>query len=181
MKRGDGVPGVVPPGAPRGAPGEPPGRGDVGLTVGAVLVTIGALLLAGRFSAVVAAGGAPLIIGAGCLVWWVLDGNYALLLPAGVLTGIGAGLMLGSAGFYGNPVALGLGAGFLAIYALDAVRFRGRTAWWPLVPGTALVIVGLLENTSGWAAVGSPGWPLFLIIIGLIIVAVALWRRGASR
>jgi hypothetical protein len=181
MRRGDGAPGSMPPGARGEVPGEPRGRGDVGLIVGAVLVTVGALLLAGRFSPAVAAGGAPLIIGAGCLVWWVFDGNYALLLPAGVLAGIGVGLMLEWAGFYGNPVALGLGAGFLAIYALDAMRCRGRTAWWPLAPGTALVVVGLLENTSGWTAIGSPGWPLFLIIIGLIIVAVALWRRGASR
>ena len=78
-------------------------------------------------------------------------------------------------------VAFHLLADAMAGYVLAKRRFRGRTAWWPLVPGTALVIVGLLENTSGWAAVGSPGWPLFLIIIGLIIVAVALWRRGASR
>jgi hypothetical protein len=177
MQLSDGAANGAPPGAPR----EPPSRRDPALTWGAVLVTVGALLLAGRLSPLVAAGGAPLIIGAGCLAWWVFDGNYALLLPAGVLTGIGAGLMLDTREFYGNPVALGLGAGFLAIYALDAVRCRGRTAWWPLVPGTVLVIVGLLENTSGWVRLGSLGWPLFLIIIGLIIVAVALWRRGASR
>ena len=168
-------------GAPEGAPREPRGAGDSALTWGAVLVTVGALLLAGRLSPLVAAGGAPLIIGAGCFAWWGISGNYALLLPAGVLSGIGAGLMLGTREFYGNPVALGLGAGFLAIYALDAARCRGRTAWWPLVPGTVLVIVGLLENTSGWVRLGSLGWPLFLIIIGLIIVAVALWRRGARR
>jgi hypothetical protein len=177
MQRSEGAVG----GAPPGAPGKPSRRDDAALTWGAVLVTVGALLLAGRLSPLVSAGGAPLIIGAGCLVWWLLDGNYALLVPAGVLTGIGAGLMVGTTAFYGNPVALGLGAGFLAIYALDAVRCRGRTAWWPLVPGAVLVIVGLLENTSGWESLGSLGWPLFLIIIGLIIVAVALWRRGAGR
>lgn len=152
-------------------------RDNAAVTLGSVLVVVGAVLLAGRLSDVVAAGGAALVIGLGFLTWWAFSGNYGLLLPAGVLSGLGAGLMLDEAGFYGNPVALGLGLGFIAIYVLDAVRSRARTSWWPLVPGVVLVLAGLLQNTSGWSALGGLGWPLFLIVIGIVIVGGALSRR----
>jgi hypothetical protein len=148
------------------------------LTFGAVLVTVGAVLLAGRLNHVVAAGGPALWLGAGFLVWWIFSGNYGLLVPAGVLGGLGAGLMLSEAGFYGNAVALGLGAGFVAIYLLDLLRQRRRSSWWPLVPGAVLVAVGLLQNTTGWGSLGDLGWPLLLIVAGVIVVGVALARRG---
>jgi hypothetical protein len=153
-------------------------RDNAAVTFGAVLVVIGAVLLGARFNDVVAAGGPALWIGLGFLTWWAFSGNYGLLVPAGVLTGLGAGLMLTHVDFYGNPVALGLGVGFLAIYALDALRRRGRSSWWPLVPGAILVIVGLLQNTSGWDSLGELGWPLFLIVVGIIIIGGALSRRA---
>jgi hypothetical protein len=155
-------------------------RDRAALTLGSALVVIGAVLLAGRYSDAIAAGSPALWIGLGFLVWWAFHGNYGLLLPAGVLTGLGLGSALGEIGFYGNAVALGLGAGFLAIYALDALRRRRRSSWWPLAPGIALVAVGLLQHTSGWHALGDLGWPLFLIILGLIIVGGALSRRETS-
>jgi hypothetical protein len=153
-------------------------RDNAAVTFGAVLVVIGAVLLGGRFSDVVAAGGPALWIGLGFLTWWAFSGNYGLLVPAGVLTGLGIGLMLTHVDFYGNPVALGLGVGFLAIYALDALRRQSRSSWWPLVPGAILVIVGLLQNTSGWDSLGDLGWPLFLIVVGMIIIGGALSRRA---
>ncbi len=156
-------------------------RDNSALTFGAVLVTVGAVLLAGRLNHVVAAGGPALWLGAGFLVWWIFSGNYGLLVPAGVLGGLGAGLMLGETGFYGNAVALGLGAGFLAIYLLDLLRQRHRSNWWPLVPGAVLVAVGLVQNTTGWGSLGDLGWPLFLIVAGVIVVGVALAGRGRRR
>ncbi len=153
-------------------------RDNAAVTFGAVLVVVGAVLLGGRFSDVVAAGGPALWIGLGFLTWWAFSGNYGLLVPAGVLTGLGVGLMLADLEFYGNPVALGLGVGFLAIYALDALRRRSRSSWWPLVPGAALVIVGLLQNTSRWDSLGGLGWPLLLIVIGLVVIGGALARRA---
>jgi len=40
------------------------------------------------------------------------------------------------------------------------------------------VVVGLLQNTSGWDSLGELGWPLFLIVIGIIIIGGALSRRA---
>jgi hypothetical protein len=152
-------------------------RDPAALALGSALVVIGAVLLAGRYSDALAAGGPALWLGLGFLVWWAFRGTYGLLLPASVLTGLGLGSTLGEIGFYGNAVALGLGAGFLAIYALDALRHHGSSSWWPLIPGIVLVAVGLLQHTSGWDALSRLGWPLFLIIVGLIIVGGALSRR----
>ena len=156
-------------------------RDNAAVTFGAVLVVVGAVLLGGRFNDAVAAGGPALWIGLGFLTWWAFSGNYGLLVPAGVLSGLGVGLMLDHVAFYGNPVALGLGVGFFAIYALDALRRRRASSWWPLVPGVALVIAGLLQNTSGWDSLGELGWPLVLIVIGIIIIGGALSRRAPRR
>jgi hypothetical protein len=153
-------------------------RDNAAVTFGAVLVVVGAVLLGARFNDVVAAGGPALWIGLGFLTWWAFSGSYGLLVPAGVLTGLGVGLMLDHVAFYGNPVALGLGVGFLAIYAFDALRRQRSSSWWPLVPGAVLVVVGLLQNTSGWDSLGELGWPLFLIVIGIIIIGGALSRRA---
>lgn len=152
-------------------------RDNAAVTFGAVLVVVGAVLLGGQVNDVVAAAGPALWLGLGFLTWWAFSGNYGLLVPAGVLTGLGVGLMLAEVGFYGNPVALGLGVGFLAIYALDALRRRRASSWWPLVPGAVLVLAGLLQNTSGWDSLGELGWPLLLIVVGIIIIGGALARR----
>ena len=89
---------------------------------------------------------------------------------------LGARFMLEAAGFSGNAAALGLGAGFIAIYLLDSLRRRAGSSWWPLVPGAVLVLVGLLQNTTRWSGLGDLGWPLFLIVAGAIIA----WGFGLA-
>jgi hypothetical protein len=143
-----------------------------GVTFGAVLVVVGAVLLAYRFSDTLAAGSAPLVIGLGFVTWWAMGGGFGLVVPGGVLGGIGVGMILQEAGFYGDAVPLGLGLGFLAIYVLDAVRRREWSRWWPLVPGVVLVVVGLFGDTSAWESLGGFGWPLILIAVGGVVLVV---------
>jgi len=156
-------------------------RESSALTIGAVLVVVGAVLLAYRFSDTLAAGNAPLVIGLGFVTWWAMGGGFGLMVPGGVLSGIGVGLILEEAGFYGDAVPFGLGLGFLAIYLLDAVRRREWSRWWPLVPGVVLVVVGLFGDTSAWESLGGFGWPLILIAVGVVVLVVALSRRGTRR
>ena len=151
------------------------------LTFGAVLVVVGVVLLAYRFSDTLAAGSAPLVIGLGFITWWAMSGNFGLLVPGGVLGGIGLGMVFDAAGTSGDGVPLGLGLGFLAIYVLDAVRRREWSRWWPLVPGVVLVVVGLFSNTSAWDTLGGYGWPLILIVVGVVVLVVGLSRRGTRR
>ena len=152
-----------------------------GVTIGAVLVVVGAVLLAYRFSDTLAAGNAPLVIGLGFVTWWAVGGGFGLVVPGGVLSGIGVGLILEEAGFYGDAVPFGLGLGFLAIYGLDGVRRREWSRWWPLVPGVVLVGVGLFGDTSFWESLGGFGWPLILIAVGVVVLVVALSRRAPRR
>ena len=156
-------------------------RESSALTIGAVLVVVGAVLLAYRFSDTLAAGNAPLVIGLGFVTWWAMGGGFGLMVPGGVLSGIGVGLILEEAGFYGDAVPLGLGLGFLAIYVFDALRRREWSRWWPLVPGAVLVGVGLFGDTSAWESLGGFGWPLILIAVGVVVLVVALSRRGTRR
>jgi len=96
--------------------------------------------------------------------------RYGLLILAGILTGLGTGILLENSGAMGEPVVLGLGLGFLAIYAADLVftgaREQGR--WWPLIPGAILTIVAAAESTFGpeGARLITLGWPVILIAAG---------------
>jgi dipeptide/tripeptide permease len=156
-------------------------RDNAAVTFGAVLVVVGVVLLGGRFNDVVAAGGPALSIGLGLLTWWAFNGRRGLLVLGGVLIGVGVGLMLDEIGFSGGAATLGLGAGLLAIFALDVVRRRRRASRWPLLLGVALVLVGLLGDTSAWASLGALAWPLVLIVLGGVFVGSALRRRRSRR
>jgi hypothetical protein len=96
--------------------------------------------------------------------------RYGLLIPAGIMTGLGIGILLEDFGILGEPVVLGLGLGFLAIYAVDFLTSRARAPgrWWPLVPGTILTIIAGAESTFGpeGARVIAQGWPVLLIAAG---------------
>ena len=96
--------------------------------------------------------------------------RYVLLIPAGIMTGLGAGILLEEAGVMGEPVVLGLGLGFLAIYGVDVLTSGAREPgrWWPLIPGTILTIIAGAESTFGpeGARVITQGWPLILIAAG---------------
>ena len=71
----------------------------------------------------------------------------------------------------GEPVVLGLGLGFLAIYAARRCVQRGARAqgrWWPLIPGAILTIIAGAESTFGpeGARLITLGWPIILIAAG---------------
>lgn len=96
--------------------------------------------------------------------------RYGLLIAAGIVTGLGAGILLENAGVMGEPVVLGLGLGFLAIYAVDILTSGARAPgrWLPLIPGAILTIIAGAESTFGpeGARVISQGWPIILIAAG---------------
>ena len=115
---------------------------------------------------------------------WVLGGlflaaylrwrNNGMLIPAGILLGLGLGFMFrDQLQPYGEPLNIGLGAGFIFIY-VAALIYERESHWWPLIPGSVLLLMGfgfqgsiefLLEN-----------WPLLLVLVGAILVTSALLR-----
>lgn len=122
-----------------------------------------------------------LVIGLIFAIAFVATRRYGLLIPAGIMTGLGAGILLENYGVLGEPVVLGLGLGFLAIYAVDVLISRAREPgrWWPLIPGTILTVIAGAESTFGpeGARVIAQGWPVLLIAAGAWLL---LRRRGST-
>ncbi len=111
-----------------------------------------------------------LVIGLVFAIAYAGTRRYGLLIPAGILTGLGAGILLEDFGVMGEPVVLGLGLGFLGIYGGDLLTSRARAPgrWWPLIPGAILTVIAGAESTFGaeGARVIQQGWPILLIAVG---------------
>jgi hypothetical protein len=136
---------------------------------GVILIVVGAALFAVQLLRL-DADVIVLIVGLVFAAAYVATRRYGLLIPAGVLTGLGTGILLDDFGLKGEPALLGLGLGFLTIYAVDRLTGGARTPgrWWPLIPGTILTIIAAVENTFGTegARLIQQGWPIVLIAAG---------------
>lgn len=145
---------------------------------GAVLILLGLLNLAVVRTAV---GGeiAPLIIGSAFLVWFAFSQSYGLLIPGAIMTGIGLGIVFDTMRPFGaEPVLIGLGSGFVAIYVIDRLMGNRRSGgWWPLIPGGIILLVSFEEIL--YRSLLRDWWPLGLVLLGLILIAKG--PRGSSR
>jgi hypothetical protein len=111
-------------------------------------------------------------LGLGFLGAYAATRSYWLLIPGGILTGLGTGLIIESQGGPSGSVVLGLGCGFLAIATIDRlVSSADRVWWWPLIPGAVLVTVGASNLT------GIPNLGRYLVPAGLILIGVLLLLR----
>ena len=68
------------------------------------------------------------------IVWGLLARLPGLMIPGGILTGLGSGILLSQYAFgsttgdvQGGIIVLGLGVGFLADYAVDLDYLAGKT------------------------------------------------------
>ncbi len=150
------------------------------LIAGLVLIVVGAGLLAvqqmpelGRYIV--------LAVGLGLLAIFVLNRSYGALIGGSIVTGLGVGIVLASmtsGNESGAVILLSLGAGFMAIWPLAAAFRLSDRHWWPLVPGFILLSIG----TALW--IGGPAfellsyWPLILIAIGVLLVALRFVRQS---
>lgn len=134
---------------------------------GLALVIIGATLLAllqlGATGEVVVA-----LVGAAFLVVYATTRLYGFLVPGGVLTGLGVGLVLESTLDVRGGVLLSLAAGFGFVALLDRLAGGRRDGgWWPLIPAGILVVIGLSQVLGGWEAL-QRWWPLALVAVGVV-------------
>jgi len=136
---------------------------------GVILIVIGAALFAIQWLHL-DADAIVLVIGLVFVAAYAATRRYGLLIPASILTGLGAGILLEDLGVTREPVVLGLGLGFLAIYGVDVVARRSpqRARWWPLIPGAILIAVagagGAFGDEGGRAI--QQAWPIILVVIG---------------
>jgi hypothetical protein len=128
-------------------------------------------------------GWVVLVIGLGFLGIFGYTRRYGYVVPAGIMTGLGAGIIVARAVTWttgegeGGAVVLGLGLGFLSILVLQSLATEIRNAWWPTIPGGILSVVGAALLIGGEAAGLLEYWGLAVVAIGLIL----LWRALAQR
>lgn len=149
------------------------------LAAGAILIVVGLILLASQLVEGLADHVWTLLIGGLFVTGYFYRRAYGLLIPGCILLGIGLGnLGQGPILQLGDFDSIALGLGFLAIFVIDTL-YRGRSHWWPLIPGGVLVISGLAEGSQAFKDLLTVGWPGILILIGLIILSGTF--RGAGR
>lgn len=159
------------------------------MTGGLILVAIGLIALVSQFVTIHLPENMGLLIvpglGALFLVWGILTRNAGLIIPGGILSGVGWGIYAISGPFSiwqgdneGGVFLIFLGLGFGLITLVTAV-FTKETQWWALIPGGIITFVGAsilfggaLLTLLSW--VGKL-WPLALILLGISI----LW--GANK
>ncbi len=150
------------------------------LIPGLILIALGILFLVAQYFE--APGLILLFLGLVFLIPYVLTRSYGLLIPGCILAGLGVGILFQRALGRGDiTVLMGLGLGFIAIFVVQLI-VAGASHWWPLIPGGLLVLAGLAEALPQGQALIEKGWPLILILLGLLILAGTFWNtRGKGQ
>jgi hypothetical protein len=151
------------------------------LVGGAVLVAIGVAILVGQY---VESAEQFILLGIGIvlLVLFALTRTPGTLIGGGIVTGLGAGVLIAAntqGDIAGAAVLFGLGIGFLGVWLVGTVMKLQETRVWPLIPGAILVAVGFVV-LAGSEDVDLPEWlwPALLMGLGLIVILAALRGRG---
>jgi hypothetical protein len=154
---------------------------------GLVLILLGVIFLIQQINPDLI-GGWIFLIGLALvfLVAYVMTRQYGFLIPGCILLGLGIPVALMEQDIVSDPtgqgglVVFGLGLGFVAIWLVDMLVARGRPgAFWPLIPGVILFLVGIsiLAENEQWLTDIGQWWPLVLIIIGVWILIDRLLRK----
>lgn len=162
-----------------------------GLLPGVALVVIGAAVLLSRSRIFAGPGVVVLLVGVLFLLVSAARGFSGPLLPGGVLTGLGAGLMLRRTLAPWFPewgaILLGLGIGFLFVASIDAAKGRSRRPS-PFVPGTVLTLLALFSAARRIPALRWISdvdferiWPWAALVVGLLLVAGASLQRRSDQ
>ncbi len=165
--------------------GPTPKRLPGGLVVGAVLIFIGLFALVEQFFHLDFGMFFLPVLAVIFLLAGVLGRRYGLIIPGGILAGIGVGALLVDGPFHylsdqgrGGLFMLTFAGGWLLITL--ASLLIDRVMLWPLIPGAFLGLFGvaLLGEQAGLLNLFTLGWPIILIAIGLYLV---LRRRELTK
>ncbi len=148
---------------------------------GAVLIAIGAGLLLGQL---VEDAEQFILLGIGLtlLVLFAVSRNPGALIGGGIVTGLGAGVLVAAnteGDIAGAAVMFGLGLGFIGVWLVGMLMRIKETTIWPLIPGAILVVLGFVVLAgSETAQAFELLWPVALIAIGVVVLVAAVRGRG---
>ena len=155
-----------------------------GTYVGAtLLIGIGALaLLANLVGGTYVYESIPLAMGVAFAIAYIATRHYGFLVPAGILSGVGAGVLASSLlnpNDNGTYIVLAIGLGFLAIFAVDVLVSGSSLRWWPLIPGGLMLVVGMgmAGQSEGFVRQLQVWAPALLIVLGLLILLTRMRER----
>ena len=147
-------------------------------TTGVILLLIGGVALLSRSFEWNLGLMTPLMLGVIFLAWAVLARECGLLIPGGILTGLGAGILVQRYADQGRDLdqaafMLCFAGGWLLIPMLSWLVFRRRMLW-ALWPAAALAFAGLVRlggpDVRDWFRAARTWWPVALIAVALFLL-----------
>lgn len=121
------------------------------------------------------------VLGVGFIVWAALARTSGLLVPGGVLLGVGVGLWLQPV--YGPAAFLfAMSGGFLAISALALLLFgRANCAGWTVYPAGGLALAGLVvtggPEVRTLLRAARDYWPYAVIVVAAVLIVTGLRKN----
>ncbi len=155
--------------------------------LGTFLIILGSLLLIDMLSKESIVGLLILpAIGLLSMSWGVITKETSLIIPGGISSGLGWGVLLAQKAFgttagnvQGGVIVLGLAAGFLIIIPLSQLIQRAHP--WPVIPGGILGVLAILlllgQSARPLLDMIGTWWPIAIIILG----GVLLWQMVANK
>ena len=155
------------------------------LVFAVVLIVVGAIGLISRWVQPTTDLGGWVVaaIGLGFLGAFAYTRNYGYLVPGGIMTGLGLGIVVSQTVAWttgegeGGAVVLGLGLGFGLVWLIGTLVGTDKPNFWALIPGGILATIGTLLLAGSAAVQLFDWWAVGLIVIGLIVV----WRAFVER
>ena len=121
-------------------------------------------------------------IGIVLLLLFAVSRNPGTLIGGGIVTGLGAGVLVAAnttGDIAGAAVLFGLGLGFVGVWLVGTLLRIPETKVWPLIPGAILVVIGFVVLAGPEAAEAlSWLWPVALVGAGVVVIVAALVGRG---
>lgn len=148
-------------------------------TAGIILVGIGLGLLI--FQVTNLAMYFPLVLGATFLAAGMLTRKAGLLIPGGIIGGVGLGAVAVDSDWFfptgavetGGVILVAMALGWFSITVLSKI-FTSETQTWALIPGAIMAFIGglILMGSNGLRILEIAGkyWPAILVLIGLAIL-----------
>lgn len=146
-----------------------------GLVAGIILVVIGIALLLVNLDlfepqAFILALGISFLV---AYAFWRLLG---LLIPGMILTWLGAAILLLESNLIrleneGSIILVFLGLAFISIYAF----MGGKRHWWPLIPGSILLLLGIIILLVTEDIIPLTVAQIFNLILPAILILVGVW------